>query len=60
MLIALFFLGMFVGGFYWKGYIFPTMNGPWDVSTPGTYLVMIAFLLFSIIFGVRYRLACQG
>ena len=61
ILAGLFFFGLFFGGFFWHDYQFPTLNGPWEVAAPGKYLVMAAFLLFSlVIFGavtpiLRYR-----
>jgi hypothetical protein len=49
ILVGLFFFSLFIGGFYWESYIFPTLSGSWEVSTPGKYFVMAAFLLFSMV-----------
>jgi hypothetical protein len=49
-LVGLFFLGMFIGGFYWEDYILPARSGPWVVHAPGKYLMMISFFIGSFIF----------
>jgi hypothetical protein len=61
LLVGSLFFGLFICGFYWEDYVFPTLNGPWEVAAPGKYLVMAAFLLLSFaVFGamtpiLRYR-----
>ena len=49
-LVGLFFLGVFVGGFYWEDYVLPARMGPWVVHPPGKYLVMMSFFIGSFIF----------
>lgn len=49
IVVGLFFLALFSGGFYWDKYMLPGMLGPWVIETPGKYLVMLAFLLFAIV-----------
>jgi len=49
-LVGLFFLGVFIGGFYWESYVIPARSGPWVVHPPGKYLVMISFFIGSFIF----------
>lgn len=49
-LVGLFFLAVFIGGFYWESYVLPARMGPWMVDAPGKYLLMISFFITSFIF----------
>lgn len=49
-LVGLFFLAVFIGGFYWESYVLPARMGPWVVDAPGKYMLMISFFMVSFIF----------